>query len=238
MNRRVHMRIPKLKAWQWAALAVVALAGAWLAWLVVKHVDWAVLLAELKQRPVLFFAAFALLPAFGAPMAPFYFAAGAAFPLPVAILGSLLAMSTNITVSYLAGRWLLHPLVERLAKRMGYTVPQVRGEDVWIITLLLRITPGPPFFMQHYLLALGRVPMNVYLLVSIPVCGLMAIAAVGAGSGVTSGSAVQIVGSLFFLAAIVVGVRFGRRALQRRTRVRVGEHGEILSGEDPLSNKS
>lgn len=228
MNRAVRMRFPKLKAWQWALLAIVALAAAWLAWIVLKRVDWTALLAGLQKRPLLFFAAFAVLPAVGAPISPFYLGAGAAFPLPLALAGSLAAMSANIALTYLFARWLLHPLAERLARRMGYSVPHVRREDAWVITLLLRITPGPPFFMQHYLLALGRVPMNVYLLVSLPVCGLMGSAVVCAGSGLTSGKWVNVIGGVFFAVAIVVGVRFGRKALQRRAHVRVGEHGEII----------
>lgn len=227
MNRGVALRFPKLKAWQWIVLAVAALCAAWLGWLVLRHVDWVALLEELKKRPVLFFVALALLPTFGAPMAPFYLGAGAAFPLEVAIPCVLLAMSANIAVSYLFARWLLHPVIERLARRMGYRVPQVRREDVWVITLLLRITPGPPFFMQHYLLALGRVPFDVYMVVSVPVCGLMATAAVCAGSGLTSGSTVQLVAGLFFLVAIILGIRFARKALQRRAHLKVGKHGEI-----------
>lgn len=227
MNRGVAVRIPRLRVWQWGVLVLLAVAGAWVGWFVLTHVDWAALLAELKQRPLLFFAAFALLPAVGAPMSPFYLGAGAAFPLPVAIGGSLLAMTANIAVSYLFARWLLHPVIERLARRMGYRIPHVQREDVWMLTLLVRITPGPPFFMQHYLLALGRVPFGVYLAVSVPVCGLMATAAVCAGAGLTSGSVVNLIGGIFFFVAIVLGVRFARRALQRRAHMRVGAHGEI-----------
>jgi len=227
MNRGVPLRIPKLKVWQWIVLALAGVAAAWLGWIVLRHIDWTAILGELQKRPVLFFVALALLPAVGAPMSPFYLGAGAAFPLEVAIPCVLLAMSANIAVSYLVARWMLHPLVERLARRMGYAIPRVRKEDVWVITLLLRITPGPPFFMQHYLLALGRVPFDAYLIVSIPVCGLMATAAVCAGSGITSGSVVQLVAGIFFLAAIILGVRFARKALQRRAHLKVGEHGEI-----------
>jgi len=227
VNSRVSFKIPKLKVWQWVVLALAGLAAAWLGWIVLKHIDWTALLAELQKRPVLFFIAFALLPAVGAPMSAFYLGAGAAFPLEIAIPGAMLAMSVNIAISYVLGRWALHPVVDRIARRLGYTVPHVRREDVWVLTLLVRITPGPPFFMQHYLLALGRVPFDVYLIVSIPVCGLMGTAAVCAGSGVTSGSIVQLVAGIFFFVAIVVGVRFARRALQRRAGMKIGARGEI-----------
>ncbi len=242
MNRGVALRIPRLAWWQWLLAALLAVGAAAVGWLVLKHVDWSQLLAELKSRPLLFFAAFAVLPAFGAPISVFYVGAGAAtagenpaFPLSIAILGSMASMSANITLSYLLARWVVRPPIERLARRLGYTIPQVHSDDVWVITLLLRITPGPPFFMQHYLLALGRVPMGVYLLVSIPACGLMGAAVVSAAAGLTSGSIVNVIAGVFFVTAIVMGVRFARKALQRRAKIRVGEKGEILPQAEDVS---
>ena len=234
MNRPVALRIPKLKVWQWILLALAAIGAAACGWFILRLVDWTAILGELQKRPVLFFTAFALLPAFGAPMSPFYIGAGVAFPLPLAIGGSLLAMSVNIALSYLVARWLVRPIVERLARRLGYAIPQVRQEDAWIITLLLRITPGPPFFMQHYLLALGRVPFGIYMAVSVPVCGLMGMPVVAASNGVTSGSTVNLIAGVLFLVAIVVGVRFARKILQRRAGVRVGAHGEIETGPEAV----
>lgn len=231
MNRGVALRIPRLKIWQWGVLVLFGAGAAALGWLVLREVDWKALLASLEDRPLLFFSAMAVLPAVGAPMSPFYLGAGAAFPLPLAIGGSLAGMTANVAISYLAARWLLHPLVSWLARRLGYTIPQVPHEHRWLVTVLLRITPGPPFFMQHYLLALGRVPFGVYMAVSIPICGLMGMGAVAAGAGLTSGSAGGLVAGLCFLVAIGLGVRFARKAMQRRSHVKVDEHGKVISDE-------
>lgn len=213
-------------------LGLLGAAALAVAWLVLRHIDWLALLEHLKTRPLLFFTAMAVLPAAGAPMAAFYLAAGAAFPFALALVGTLVAMTINLALSYAAARWLIHPPIEKLARRMGYTVPAVRHEDRWVVTLLLRITPGPPFFMQHYLLALGRVPFPTYMIVSVPVCGLLAAAFVGAGAGLTSGSVVNLILGLFVLIAIILGVRLGRKYLQRRARVKVGPQGEIAPRQE------
>ena len=234
MNRVVALRIPKLAWWQWLVLALLALGAAALGWVVLREVDWQAMLEPIRDRPVLFFAALSALPAIGAPMSPFYLAAGATYPLHIAILGTVAAMSVNIAVSYLLARWVLHPVIERVARRFGYTVPSIPEKHRWMATLLLRITPGPPFFMQHYLLALGRVPFGIYLAVSIPVCGLLASAFVaasaGAKSSLTSGSVHQLVIGLVVLVAIVAGVRFLRGYLQRRAHMRVEPHGAMVEG--------
>lgn len=227
MNRAVEFRFPRLKAWQWCGLVVAGAAAAVVAWVVLREVDWPALVAQLKDRPLMFFSALAVLPAFGAPMSPFYLGAGAAFPLPVAMGGTVAAMSVNMAVSYLLARWLVQPLIVRLARRLGYSVPQFRREHWWMATLLVRITPGPPFFMQHYLLALGRVPFGIYMAVSVPVCALMAAGAVAVGAGLTSGSVLHLFAALGVMAAIVIGVRLARGALQRRSKLRVGAHGEV-----------
>ncbi|MBE2213874.1 MAG: VTT domain-containing protein [Opitutaceae bacterium] len=236
-------RIPRLKVWQWLVLAVLALGAAAAGWFVLRRVDWVAVLAPIKDRPVLFFSALAVLPAVGAPMSPFYVAAGATYPLSIAIGGTVLAMSANIALSYLLARGVLHPVVERLARRFGYAIPQIPEKHRWMATLLIRITPGPPFCMQHYLLALGRVPFGIYLAVSVPVCGLMASAFVAASAGAKSslatGSLTQVIVGVIVLVAIVVGIRALRRHLQRRAHMKVSEHGEIEADDsrDDLDDK-
>jgi uncharacterized membrane protein YdjX (TVP38/TMEM64 family) len=240
MNRAVAVRIPKLKVWQWLVLVSLALVAAAAGWFILRKVDWVAVLAPIKDRPVLFFSALAVLPAVGAPMSPFYVAAGATYPLPIAIGGTVLAMSVNIGLSYLLARGVLHPVIARLARRFGYVIPQIPEKHHWMATLLIRITPGPPFCMQHYLLALGRVPFGIYLAVSVPVCGLMASAFVAASAGAKSsfatGSLKHVVIGVIVLVVIVVGVRALRGYLQRRAHLKVGEHGEIEPDDNDNNN--
>jgi uncharacterized membrane protein YdjX (TVP38/TMEM64 family) len=229
MNAAVHPRLPRLKPWQWGALALGgAAAVAALVWLLRLVPVQEVVETVKAWGPLRFFSAFAVLTSIGAPTMPFYLAAGATFkPFALAAGGTLAAMTANMAMSYALARWLLRPVVERLARRFGYTVPVVRPENRRQITLLVRITPGPPFFVQHCLLALAGIPFGTYMLVSVPVCGLLAVAAVAAGAGLTSGSTVGLIVGGFVLVAAIIGIRLVRRAVQRRAGVHVGRHGEI-----------
>lgn len=236
----MRLRAPQLKPWQWAALVLAAVGAAVLGWWFLRQYpvgEWIAQGIESVKAlgPVPFFAALAVLPAFGAPVAPFYLAGGAAFSLPVAIGGSLMGLTLNLAFSYVLARWLLHPVVERIVVRFGYKIPVVRPEDRIAVTLLVRITPGPPFFVQSYLLGLAGVPFGTYMLVSTPVCALMATAVIVFGDSLTTGSAGQIAFGVMLIVAALLIVRLARRMMQRRAaaaaavvaaaEARTAEHG-------------
>ena len=173
--------------------------------------------------PVPFFASLAILPAFAAPITPWYLLAGPAFGLKVAIPGCIAAITVNIAVTYVAARWLMRPLIVRLMERTGYTVPVVRPEDRWQVTLLVRITPGPPFFIQSYLLGLAGVPFSIYLLVSVPVAALMGVGVIVFGESLLSGRSGQVVIGVSMIIVAVIAVRLVRRIVNRRAQARLAE---------------
>jgi hypothetical protein len=97
-------------------------------------------------------------------MAPFALSAGPLFGeklgTPAILLLGLAAITFNLIVAYwLARRWLRPPLA-RLVARLGYTLPAVERGDATDLIVLLRVTPGPPFFVQNYLLGLAEVPLR------------------------------------------------------------------------------
>ncbi len=120
--------------------------------------------------PLAFFAAMALLPAFGFPLAPFVLSAGPAFAPRLGLGGviacALLAVTADVALSYAIAARLLRPAMTRLVHRLGYRLPVVTGDSAFFATLALRLVPGPPFFLQSYLLGLARVPFVTYMLVS------------------------------------------------------------------------
>lgn len=159
----------------WLKPAIITAATVSVIALVVTH-------ADLRERfeavadyfrdagPVPFFLAMALLPAGGFPLGVFTAMAGPVFGpvlgLPVVIGCALLAVTANAALSYWIAARALRPLVQRLLDRFGYRLPVVRPGTVWPLVVLTRIVPGPPFFLQSYLLGVARVPFGVYMLVS------------------------------------------------------------------------
>lgn len=186
-------------------------------WAWVRQLKVADLVAQIVALgPWVFFGALAVLPAFGFPVSPFYLFAAGAFGLPLALFGTLTALAINVALSFGLARSVMHPAVEWLVQRMGRTVPQVRPQDQWMVTLLLRITPGPPFFMQSYLLALGGIPFGVYMAVSVAVAWFYGAAFVIFGETLLSGSASKILFGVGLVVAVIVIIRLVRQRLQAR----------------------
>jgi uncharacterized membrane protein YdjX (TVP38/TMEM64 family) len=120
--------------------------------------------------PWVFFAAMALLPAAAVPMLTFSLTAGSAFGGQMGMGGvvaaGLAAVTINLALTYWLARRALRPWLTRLLERLGYRLPRIDGADMTDLIVLLRVTPGIPFFAQNYLLGLANVPVVSYLVIS------------------------------------------------------------------------
>ena len=123
------------------------------------------------------------------------------------------AITFNLTVTYwLARRW-LRPLLTRLVARLGYKLPEVESGDATDLIILLRVTPGPPFFVQNYLLGLAEVPFGRYLVISCAVQWSFNVAFMLFGDALSQGRGKMAVIAIGLLAALVVGTHLVRRHL-------------------------
>lgn len=233
----MKLRLPRLKPVQWLALGAGALAGLAILYVVLVQTGALEALRQLPVRawveqiaamgPGPFLLALAVLPAFGAPVSVFYLVAGAVFAahggLGMALIGCFAAISVNVALTYAMGRWLMHPVIERLVRRFGWKVPKVQHEDRWVVALLLRITPGPPFFVQSYLLALGRVPFGVYMVVSVAVAFPLSAPVIYFGDSLAAGSSGKLVFGVLFIIAVALIIRLVRKRVAQRHPTAVAE---------------
>lgn len=170
--------------------------------------------------PWVFFTAMALLPAAGAPLSAFNLVAGEAFAprltMPGVILIVSIVIAINLTLTYWLARYALRPLLTKLVARYGYTVPRITAENALMVTLLVRLTPGPPFFFQSYLLGLAEVPFRLYLLVSWLAVLPLSLAVVMLGPAAREGSLGKIVAVLGLMVLVVVAVQILRRRVAKR----------------------
>ncbi len=162
-----------------------------------------------RAGPWVFFTAMALLPAVGAPLLAFVIPAGPAFSeqlgLGGVILACAVALAVNLTLTYWVARRALRPLAERLVARMGYQIPQINRDEQLEVALLLRITPGPPFFLQNYILGLGNVAFATYLAVSWSVVFAQVVGVVVFGDALVHGKArLAVLGICLLVAAAIV----------------------------------
>lgn len=210
----------------WFAVAALALAGAAVAVAASCGVTpsdltnaWNRLAGWLAGHPALLIVALAVLPGLPVPSSALLVAAGAVWKdqpvLACAIAVSAMAFNILWTYLFAAGpgrRW-----CAKLLARSGTAIPDLPHNDHVRLILILRLTPGMPFFIQNYLLGLLRPPFRIYLAVSVAcnapvVCGLVL-----SGAGLAGGSLMPFLAGVSLVALVIVATHTLRRKLAKRT---------------------
>lgn len=171
--------------------------------------------------PTAFFLAMALLPALGVPQLVFALTGGSAFGeklgMPLVLALSMAALTANLILTYLLARRALRPLLEKLVTRLGYPLPQVESGDAADLIVILRVTPGIPFFVQNYLLGLAEVPFGKYVAISCAIAWPLNFAFILFGDALLHGKGKVALISLSLLLALsaathLVRKHYGRKA--------------------------
>jgi uncharacterized membrane protein YdjX (TVP38/TMEM64 family) len=165
--------------------------------------------------PAAFFAAMTILPACGIPMLAFTIPAGEAFApvigMPAVIAAALVAIALNLAISYWVARYALRPLLTRLLTRYGYTVPTVTRENALSVLLVVRLTPGPPYALQCFLLGIAEAPFRLYMIVSWLAILPYAIAAIILGQGLRDGNFKAILAGIGVVVVATIGLQWMRK---------------------------
>jgi len=213
-----------------AAFGVVALAvGVW----GFKHYGselgawWEAGLARVRGAgPLTFFASMAVLPSLGCPMSVFTLTAGPVFGPSLGMAGvlglTLISVALNLAFSYWLASRALRPVLVRLVAWLGYTLPRARAQDYGSLVFLVRVTPGPPFFLQSYLLGLAHIPFRIYFAISWLISGAYACAFVLFGDAVVQGHGKRVMLAVGIFAVLTVGVQWLRRRYRNPREVAAG----------------
>ena len=181
--------------------------------------------------PWAFFGAMAVLPGFGVPVSAFTLTAGSAFAeqlgMPLVVALSLLAITVNFMITYALARRGLRPLLERLMQRLGYSLPPMDQGDLKDLAIIVRVTPGTPFFVQNYLLGLAGVPFATYMIVSCIFAWLYTAAFVVFGDALLQGKGkmAMIAGGLLIAAAVLT--HWARKHYRGRAAAPPGPRDEV-----------
>lgn len=201
-------------------LAVVAVVGVGVALLLLRGVNLRQLLDQAlawirSVGPGPFFVGMAILPSFGFPLLAFTLSAGPIFSaelgMPLVILLVTVCITVNLALTYWLARYAFRPALESLIRRLGYQLPQVAAQDRLSLTVLVRVTPGPPFCLQSYLLGLAEVPLRTYMVVSCLITIPQAIAVILFGDSLVKGKGKVAFVAFSLIVALSVLVQWVRR---------------------------
>lgn len=196
-----------------AATLLVLAVLIWNAWDHQAFIAW-----REEAGVVPFFLAMALLPALGVPITPFFIVAGATFGTFVGLTGSAIALSANLLLCYWIARSGLRPWLTRLLERTRYDIPDFEeGKGALRFTLLVKLAPGVPIFIKHYLLGMAGVPFWIYFAVSGAITGLYAGAFVVLGDSLLEHDLGTSAMALAVLAAVALAIYLWRRRVGKRS---------------------
>jgi len=170
-----------------------------------------------EAGPVPFFIAMALLPAVGFPLSAFTVVAGPVFVptlgLTQVIIYTVAATTANVAIAYWVASRGLRPWIARGLRVFGYSLPMIQPQNAWTVVLLVRIVPGPPFFLQSFLLALGNAPFRIYMIISTVVpASYLTLTIVGGDALMRKDFTALAVAAGFFL-LVGAGLHFLRKRL-------------------------
>ena len=217
MHRRVRIALVCLVGISFAIAAVAWKMGVDLAAL---KLAWEQGNAYLVKHPSALFWALVFLPGLPIPTSALLFTAGVVWrDQPVmACLLSILAISLNLTWTYWLAAWPARRWVEKLLAASEIQIPDLPRGDHLKLILVMKLTPGFPFFVQNYLLGFLRAPFHLYLPISILCNGIIGTGVVLSGVGLADGKLMPAITGISLIVVGVVLTQMVRGWLAKRKR--------------------
>lgn len=203
-NTRVRLALVGFALIAAIAAVVIWRSGATLADL---EGPWKSTEAYLKENPWALFLALIFLPALPIPTSALLFTAGVVWrdrPV-VACAVCLLAMALNLSWTYWLAAKPGRGMVEKLLAAGSFKIPDLPRGDHLKLILIVRLTPGVPFFVQNYVLGFMRPPFFLYLPISLLTSGVIGIGIVLGGVGLADG---RLLPALTGVSLIIVAAVF------------------------------
>lgn len=210
-----------------AGVGLVALVGVWWVWRT-QGGEFRPLVDQVLTRvramgAGTFFVLMALLPAAGCPISVFTLTAGPVFAptlgMPLVLLLVWVSIAFNLTLTYWLARYALRPWLTRLCGWLGYKLPEVPEADHRGLVILVRVTPGPPYVLQSYLLGLAGIPFATYFFISWVITSSYACAFVLFGDALMQGRGRTVLLAISIFVALTVAVQLLRQHYRKRQQM-------------------
>ena len=196
--------------------------------------------SQLKSAPApVYFGIMAVVLIAPVPASIFYITAGPIYGVVPSLLWIVPTLALNFLLVHLIASSWLRPGLESLITGRRFQIPRLekRGDQTLFITLI-RLTPGIPYFVQNWLLALSGVDRLRFISISVAIQMLYATGFVVLGRSAFEGE----FGLAVFALALLIVVSIVARLVHKRLKgtANVSEPG-IESGSDesgPLTLKT
>jgi len=172
--------------------------------------------SQLKSAPApIYFAIMTVALVAPIPASALYITAGSLYGIGPSLMWIAPALAFNaLLVHWIAGSW-LRPRLERLIAKRGLRIPRLRTRnDEMLFITLVRITPGVPYFVQNWVLALSDVALAPFVAISVGIQMLFAAGFVILGPSAFEGEAGLAIAAI----ALLVFVSIGARVVHKRFR--------------------
>jgi len=202
-DRRLHRL-----GWSGAAVGACCLLLAWRMGFDSSDVKsgWMTLEKWLQQHPIWLFASLVVLPGFPFPTSALLILAGTVWrdrPLTGLVI-CLIALSLNMTWTYWFARITGRKGINRWLVPLKMRLPDEGGGQGWRWMLVIRLTPGIPFFIQNFLSGVMKIPFGTYLPISVCCNGVLAGGLIFVGAGLASGSVTTLLGGGGLIAVVAL----------------------------------
>lgn len=166
--------------------------------------------AFLQANPWALVVLLATLPGIGFPTSPVLILFGVViaplYGMPAAVGLAIAAQSVCTIWTYLLAAGPLRDLLKRYVLKHR-DLPAMSEANAVRLGLVLRLTPGIPYFIQNVVLGVLRMQFKHYLLVSIPTMALWTVGFVITGGALFEGSAGWAITGILLLIVLVIVTR-------------------------------
>jgi uncharacterized membrane protein YdjX (TVP38/TMEM64 family) len=173
-----------------------------------------------NDHQILFFVILVVAPIFPVPLSALHVMAGMIWkdhPVGACLL-SLAALALNLVLTYVIATGPLQRFVRGLLSSRLRALPELPQDDQLNLLLVLKLTPGIPYFVQNYAAGVLNVRFGQYFLVSMACNGLFTIGIVLGGVGIGDAQLMPVISGLALIALAVVLTSLMRRWLGRRKK--------------------
>lgn len=174
-----------------------------------------------------YFGVFALVALAPFPCSILYVTAGPLFGVTTSLLWIAPALALNTVMVHALASGVLRPRLESVLTKRGLRVPRIEHRnDRLLFAVLIRLTPGVPFFVQSWLIALSGLALVPFILITVAIQMLYATGFVVLGRSAFEG---EVGGAAIAISALVV-VSIGARLLHKHLR----RKRAALAADEPM----